>query len=61
MTIIKNLRSNHTHSLVLIYRSFLVFNRIEFPITSTSEKAIAKAPTIGFNNPATAIGIATTL
>ncbi len=43
------------------YLSFLVFNRIEFPITITSEKAIANAPNIGFKNPNAAIGMATTL
>jgi hypothetical protein len=41
--------------------SDFVFNRIEFPITITSENAIANAPTIGFKKPNAANGIATTL
>jgi len=34
---------------------------MEFPITITSEKAIAKAATMGLKNPNAAIGIASTL
>ena len=41
-----------------VYLSRFVFNLIEFPITITSENAIAKAPTIGFKKPNAAIGIA---
>jgi hypothetical protein len=40
---------------------FFRFNLSEFPITITSEKAINKAPHIGFKNPSAAIGIATML
>ena len=39
----------------------LYFSRIEFPMTTTSEKAINKAPHIGLRKPAAAIGIAITL
>ena len=41
--------------------SFFVFNLIEFPITITSENAIAIAAIMGFRKPIAAIGIAITL
>jgi hypothetical protein len=41
--------------------TLFAFNLNEFPITTTSENAMAKAPTIGFKKPKAAIGIATTL
>jgi hypothetical protein len=40
---------------------FLKFKRIELPITTISEKAIAKAANIGFKKPIAARGIATRL
>ena len=41
--------------------SFFVLSLIEFPMTITSEKAIANAAIIGFKKPIAAIGIAITL
>ena len=41
--------------------SFFVFNLIEFPITITSENAIAIAAIMGLRKPIAAIGIAITL
>ncbi len=41
--------------------SFLYFNRMELPTTTTSLNAIDSAATMGFNNPAMAMGIATRL
>ena len=45
----------------LLYESFLIFNRSEFPTTITSEKAMDSAATMGFNKPTAAMGIATIL
>jgi hypothetical protein len=39
----------------------LCFSLNEFPITTTSEKAMANAPTIGFKKPRAAMGMATIL
>ena len=47
--------------LIKPYFNFFVFSRIELPTTITSEKAIAKAATIGFKKPNAATGIANTL
>src|SRR6218665_423176 len=41
--------------------SFLVFKRMELPITMTSEKAMVSAPIVGLKRPAAATGMATTL